>query len=325
MFRSDKKTTTPMQLSTAQQSLFAQDKIAGSQQSPKDHNDLIAQVIACASEEFKKPVNQKILADDNSNAYFSKFPNANQIKGTHIIASAGPKNVNDLVAKFIESMLFNENISIQKIIAIGSSFGARCGIADYFNDENKNAMYGAYKVDAVMTLGHFNPDHHTIDGFVKSELTIKDLNSNNLKKVNVTVIPLFSSQTFNFDKEDVNSPFIFDQIPVSERLETLWQLYNDTQNENVLIHCTSGEGRTGNLVLTFELLREYDRIFASGKPEVIAQEIKGVLDRIRQSRPLLIRLDKEFVDAIRNADTLHRYGLERTAQLQSIPQQNKRT
>jgi len=81
--------------------------------------------------------------------------------------------------------------------------------------------------------------------------------------------------------------------------------------ENILIHCTAGAGRTGHLILTFELLKYYHEIFSSQDPVIISNKILEIVERIRQNRPALIATTEQFNEAIKNADILYRYALEK--------------
>lgn len=322
-----KQLTTEVNLtSTAMQGLFSP-VLNNNPMIPSQNNaEFMQQVFDCAIIKYSMSmatigdIDDKKYVDSDFSGYY-----ANKIKGTNIIATKGPLfdrtqyNLQLNVAEYFFAVLFNKNVPIHKIIILGQSFDSDYFIADYFSSKNMKKMYLHYQVDATITSGYVDTNYSQtiVDGFVKSNVNITDTRTNETQNVTITVVPVANYSIMKLETGEINS--VFERIPLSERLESLWQLYNDTQNENVLIHCTMGEGRTGHLILTFELMREYDRIFASGNPETIADEIMGVLNRIRESRPRLVTTCDQFIFAIKNAVTLHQYGLEKISQLQTSP------
>lgn len=90
----------------------------------------------------------------------------------------------------------------------------------------------------------------------------------------------------------------------------IYKIYEISLKEPVLIHCAAGIGRTGHLVLMLEIMKHYEKIFSSQKPELIAKEIYTVLSRIRKNRPALVANKEQFIEAIRNAEIMHHYILK---------------
>jgi hypothetical protein len=60
-----------------------------------------------------------------------------------------------------------------------------------------------------------------------------------------------------------------------------------------------------------EILKNYDRLFISHDPKIIAAGIHEILNRIRRNRPGLVEAEMQFEEAIRNAEILYQYALKK--------------
>lgn len=120
-----------------------------------------------------------------------------------------------------------------------------------------------------------------------------------VKSLNVISIPIVDMKTIDLIHDNHN-----------QLKHLLWKIYKISLKEPVLIHCAAGIGRTGHLVLMLEIIKHYEKIFSSQKPDLIANEIYEVLERIRQNRPALVANKEQFIEAIRNAEIMHHYILE---------------
>lgn len=127
---------------------------------------------------------------------------------------------------------------------------------------------------------------------------------------NVTVIELPDNYSLILSKKQCYlSPRKIFQIPHLK--ETLWQIYQKSLHEPILVHCAGGVGRTGHLIFTLELLKNMQTIFSDRDETKIAGRILAELERIRKNRPALVNTKSQFIMAIHNAIALYKYGLEK--------------
>jgi len=251
---------------------------------------------------------------------------ANLIPGTHFVASAGPRGVPEM-RDFIDDTAYNEKFPIKQILNLGDCTAYHRDDHQDFHDyclKERTARFGRYFFTVTRIKGETRSTvsgHQTFPKtMVQSRVTIcrilpEDssehseavvaLSANAVKSskdahvLNVTTLELPDQQAIDLNKDSKD-----------ELKEALWQIYQTSRNEPVLIHCAGGVGRTGHMILMFELLKHHDKIFVSNDPQIIAHEIQKVLERIRQVRPALVTADSQFACSIRNAHILHKYALK---------------
>lgn len=295
---------------------------------PEETKNIIQDVIAEAKKNFKPGLNiPPSLLKDKKDSCFPTY-DAHHIEGTNFIAASGPREP-DQVAKLIENTAFNKKAPVKKIIALGAHLGADPfhvlgrDFYNYCTSFQKYASYGSYQVKSEKTWGTPSEDNSSIypEGMIQSTLFIrrktpcltmlfchKCLKPPVETPLNVTFIPLFDMESIDLNTTDSSNP-ISSTTPYQRRA-ILWQLFQESKEEKILIHCAAGLGRTGHLILMFEIMKEYEKIFSSEKPDLIAAEIHKILDRIRLNRPGLVLNEKQFVDAIHNAGILYHFGLK---------------
>lgn len=265
---------------------------------------------------------------------FPSYP-ANKIPDSQLIAAVGPSK--GQVARLFQNTVFNKTHPVKEIISLGyslsnsSNMEKQCDFYEYFSvantqeefysrspeASNSDVVYRVISTDITgkMVSSQKDPSYFPED-IIVSTLTIMDSDTNNekgqpaIKSLHVTLYPIQDSGWI--DLNDKISPHSFDKsiLPAEKRKKILWDLFKKSLTEPVLIHCKAGLGRTGHLVLTFELLKHYHEITQSHNPQLIANEILKVLDRIRLARPGLVSSIEQFTYAIRNADSLYRFALE---------------
>jgi hypothetical protein len=263
------------------------------------------------------------------------FPdyNANWINGSNVIAMQGAAS-DSYVAVLMQSLLFSETMKdkpqVTTIIALGNCLrGPDDGSADFYNycfddrDPASNDMR-AGKTFAVETnpkkykefdielpyLKHSitvknryaSPVYTRVDrkdfpsGFVSSELNVSG------KKLDALLIAIPDGHCL--DLEDDNSENIMLK-------ELLWKISQKSSQEATAVHCMGGIGRTGHMILTLEIIKNYQRIFASDNPAKIAQAIQAIVDRIRENRVAMIASLDQYLVAIQNADLVYQYALDK--------------
>lgn len=291
---------------------------------------------------FEKTISADLVRDSESikqGYIFSQFPqykddlcptwDANHFPGTHFEAAAGPQYESD-IATFLLS-------SPSNIIALGSCLkGPHCYSNHYdffgymvpgFEDVDFKTREDATekKIVNVKVLHTEGVMHKSLSnqispkGIVCSQLEIRSYAIDDIKKEhpeihhkNVTVFQIEDNTAINLHPK-VNSsenekPYLQTALA---RKQTLWDLFTRALTENTRIHCASGIGRTGHLILTFELLKNYNDIFINQEPEKIAANVLSLLDRLRKNRPALVATGVQLQAAIYNADMLYRFALEK--------------
>ena len=250
---------------------------------------------------------------------------ANHIPGSKFIAAYGPKDSADLKNLF-DDIIFNPKHPVKQIISLGSHLGTNLespvfqDFCDYAVTERKDQKIGPYHLTVERISGKASYSHDGKECYphdvIESRLIIKrDADDKNHiaaaeHQVNVTVFGVIDNQSISLHQKNNNQPATHDM----QKLEALWQLYQKSLQEHVLIHCAAGVGRTGHLILTFEILKHHDTIFASSDPVKIADEIHKVLLRIRSGRPAAVNTPLQYEESIRNAEILYHYGLEKELQ-----------
>jgi hypothetical protein len=124
----------------------------------------------------------------------------------------------------------------------------------------------------------------------------------NIKQVNVTLLPIVDMEVLNLSEMKMDQR--------QEYLSTLWDLYQKYLAGIIAVHCSAGEGRTGQFILTFELLKRYAEIAALKTPKAKADKIIEILTELRKSRPGLVLSVEQFEYAIQNTELLQQFGLQ---------------
>jgi hypothetical protein len=284
--------------------------------------------------EFKKEIRQEMqqitpiptIHPDLQYLYYKDdcFPLycANWIKESNFIAMSGPQNSASAVVA-MHSLLFSDSMKdkppVTTIIALGNCVGRdrRDFYNSYYDETNPSCNMASSKSFTVTS--HLKEEAGNSYLFFNYQFTIKNTYVSNLytssagfisseldvsgKKLNALLIGLPDGNSLDLDIDS----------PEMEKLKELfWQILQKSSTEAVAVHCAAGVGRTGHIILMLEILKNYQRIFASdNSPDTIAKEIQAIVNRMRETRPALVYAPEQYLTAIKNADIVYQYALEK--------------
>ncbi len=252
---------------------------------------------------FKKIVNKYFFVRGYPNYQDPHFTiNANVITDTPFIASEGPQNLYHL-GQFFENTVFNQKLPIKKVVALGECLSDGHHYQDFYE-------YCLYPRDEIAGSYLFSVEDKHEQNYTINILGSQFCPAKNVIQSHLTIYPQDAKES----ELDVTLIKLKDNYPIhltSDTKEALWKIYNDSKNENILIHCASGIGRTGHLIFTLELLRHYKAIYEAENVEIAAEKIMEIVNRLRKDRFCLIHVEEQFTYAISNAQELYKYGLEK--------------
>jgi protein tyrosine phosphatase len=229
---------------------------------------------------------------------------ANLIKGTNFIAAAGPQ-AKCTLGDFFENTVFHREIPIYRVIALGDTLsngqGSRQDFYNYITREEKQSLdkfnYSIQKENLKGKYTTAQSGQVFPQTIIESTISVTPIGKEDTRELKITLINLKDGEAIDLteDKDDVLK-------------DILWQCLLEKGNK--LVHCKAGLGRTGHLILTLEILKNYTEIF-SKDPKIAAAKILEIVERIREDRFGLILTKEQFTAAIRNAHILYQYGLKK--------------
>jgi protein tyrosine phosphatase len=247
---------------------------------------------------------------------------ANWIRGSNFIAMSGPQDSVSL-AVAMHSLLFSDSMKdkppVTIIIALGNCVGANR--IDFFNSyyDETNPSCKMTSSKSFIVPSHDNEDAENPLVDYNYQINIKNTHVSNLDNSNTGFITSkldVSGKKLNallIGLPDGNSLDLDIDSPETQKLKKLfWKISQKSLTEGVAVHCAAGVGRTGHVILMLEILKNYQRIFSrDNSPDAIAKEIQIIVNRMRETRPALIYALEQYLTAIKNADILYQYALEK--------------
>ncbi len=233
---------------------------------------------------------------------------AHWLHDTNFVAASGPRSEAEM-ANFITDTIYNQYCPINQVIALGHCLAYTQQTYQDFHDyiiKERQAVFGQYHVNIKRLSGNATTTesaHQVFPyGVLHSQLQIKAANSTKeyTETLNVTLIALDDNQAIDLRNKK------FEPLK-----KILLQHFLQSLKTPVLVHCAFGLGRTGHLILMFEILKYHTHIFAEdSNPIAAAAKIQHILNEMRASRPGLVLTEQQFECAIRNAKILHVFALE---------------
>ncbi len=156
-------------------------------------------------------------------------------------------------------------------------------------DENKD--YGDYSVHAI-----------------KIKLTQTTYNEN------YTEIKSINSSESNITVYHISIPDCTPFVIAKEKLAGFMEIFHQKtlQKEGIVVHCQAGMGRTGQFILLHGLSdkRKFDEVFKSESIYNNAKNLGNYVSELRKSRPGLILVYEQLIQAVYDACDKHEFELE---------------
>lgn len=243
---------------------------------------------------------------------------ANSIPNSNLVASCGPQFED--MANFFKDTALNAKRPISKVVVIcdphfvsasETVFDFLPDCYDYFLTEREVKLDNeiSFQIKHVdNSISSEEKEGLTNIGTLSADLTVKHLNES--KPLNVIFFAVKDGLTIQLDND--------------YQKQTMWDLLNYSKDNSLLVHCRQGIGRTGSFILTLELLKHCDHVFASNDPTAIATEIHTTLNRMRKVRPGFIIAPEQFATSIRHAHEVRMFALKQ-GYIKDNSQDNKRS
>ncbi len=239
------------------------------------------------------------------------FPNydAVRIPGTNFVAGHGPRV--DTFKEFIQSTALNPSCPIKQIVALVDCMAYEIHVHQDCFDYCLRERLIKSDDHAVSVKRISGKVHTTVSGhqtcpeeIVLSKIMIESRISDRAE-VDVTIFTLNDNSYLKFFPETL---YREESVKLKEKL---WQLYQLSLKENIFVHCAAGVGRTGHFILTLEILKHCDEIFAYDDPAKSAEKIHQLLRNMRSVRPALVYTEEQFSKAIENAYYVYDHALRK--------------
>jgi protein-tyrosine phosphatase len=217
---------------------------------------------------------------------------ANQIRDTHLIAAAGPKD-DKQVELFLANTAFHLTQPVKRFAVVGNEFkeSVQQGqVFDFVNwflfEKRKPKQFGRYEIE-VMRQGNLKllpplGESMSLDAISTTvHLDVKDTVSGDVQEIEV-----------DFFKLKDNDPIILEK---KEDFKRLFELYEYCLKQDVVVHCGAGLGRAGHLIfaLLFPQLTKHISL-----QQLTSSSASDVLNRIRHDRPCAIFTELQYAAAL---------------------------
>lgn len=198
-----------------------------------------------------------------------------------------------------EAILGSEPVDFKNIVAIGEP-----GI-DYHRYFLEAKQYKKTLSDGTILTMDVNPKLITAD----------EASPLRQHEMNVTMTSTSGEKEAKISKIfSVWHILLKDGYPIQLDDASLKRLHSILDEEDTIVHCQAGLGRTGQFILERILRAELDYIFQDNDQAAILQRLNEIVTEMRAYRPGLIIVSEQLFAALENA---YRYALLKTHELEN--------
>ena len=285
-------------------------------------NEVIAKTLAEAKRLFVpgKENIKKVLSSTTANStrrsngclLDANIPYNATLINSNIVAAKIPTYKN--FGMFIYSLLLNTKFKAQKIIALGPHMGQQkkdnTARPDFYDccilPPEKQNIYKIldqqYQVNietAWEKPGKFWQQRCWTEEVLQTRLTVKPAFAYPMA---ANFFAFEADVTFITNHDD-NEPLIIED----KYKDLYWELYQQSLSCRTVVLCADGATVTGQLILLFEILRNFDSLFRHSNPAENAKSLIELLVVMRQDRPGLVDTFEHFEHTVKNACMLHQH------------------
>lgn len=254
-------------------------------------------------------INRNVRVDRQSQSFVSRMthsntPNITAISGTNLFVTEAPRNATE--ATRLMADLHHRGIG--RLVTFATSMSRQDASSAISGFDSFDYLYshtdtpgaaiqsdfklrtGCVHIDCKLNTVSFDPSTVIEIGLSVKRETMP------VQQVNATVFSVGSNMTHQLN--DVSKQMI-------------WDLYREALSGRLAVHSRLGVGRTGEFILTLELLRNFREVFVSPATiEGSSNAIINILNRIRLNRPGLVLTVDQFKSAVVNAAEIFKYILQ---------------
>ncbi|MDR3491903.1 MAG: hypothetical protein P4M12_07685 [Gammaproteobacteria bacterium] len=217
---------------------------------------------------------------------------------SHIYIARSPNH--ETFGHFIRDLAYNPNLSISHVIGMGLD---KCdNFTDFCISNRDEILWESYKISVK---NYKRLSDNIIQSVFSTMLSEYDLENAAFYYKNIHVKLLGLDETNSLQLASDTTHIMKD---------TLLQLL--ATHQPILIYSSLNKGCAAYLAFTFVLIENFSSIFEGGNPTVIAERIHSLFCEAYKNSSMTMEIP-QYLEAIRNADILHRYAMAKGYMLEN--------